>query len=83
MGKALYSVSKEDMANKLALRRHLHLLQLKEGRSVQEHMKALTEIFNELSVIGNNTDDKEIVVYLLARVPDSYEMLVTALESAK
>ena len=43
---------KKTWANKLALRRQLHSLRLKEGQSVQEHVKALTEIFNELSIIG-------------------------------
>ena len=72
---------KKTWANKLALRRRLHSLQLKEGQSVQEHVKALTEVFNELSVIGDNIDDEDRVVYLLASLPDSYEMLVTALEA--
>ena len=72
---------KKTWANKLALRRRLHLLQLKEGQSVQEHVQALTEIFNELSIIGDNIDDEDRVVYLLASLPDSYEMLVTALEA--
>ena len=44
-------------------------------------MKALTEIFNELSVVGDNISDEDRVVYLLASLPDSYEMLVTALEA--
>ena len=44
-------------------------------------MKALTEIFNELTVIGDNIDDEDRVIYLLASLPDSYEMLVTDLEA--
>ena len=72
---------KKTWANKLALRRRLHSLQLKEGQSVQEHVKALTEIFNELSVIGDNIEDEHSVIYLLASLPESYEMLVTALEA--
>ena len=70
-----------EKANKLALRRRLHLLQLKEGQRVQEHVKALTEIFNELSIIGGNVDDEDRVIYLLVSLPDSYKMLVTALEA--
>ena len=65
----------------MALRQQLHPLRLKDGQSVQEHVKALTEIFNELSIIGDNVDDEDRVVYLLASLPDSYEMLVTALEA--
>ena len=74
---------KKTRANKLALRRCLHSLRLREGQSIQEHVKAITEIFNELSVIGDNVDDEDRVVYLLASLPDSYEMLVTALEANK
>ena len=75
---------KKMWANKLALRQCLYLLQAKEGQIVHEHVKTLTEIFNELSVLlyfGDNIDDKDKVVYLLASLPDSYEMLVTALEA--
>ena len=35
---------KRTWANKLVLRRKLHSLRLKEGDSVQEHIKAMTEI---------------------------------------
>ena len=73
---------KKTWANKLALHRRLHLLRLK-GQSVQDHIKAITEIFNELSVIGDKINDEDRVVYLLASLSDSYEMLVTALEAKK
>lgn len=65
---------KATWANKLALRRRLHTLRLKDGENVQEHIRAMTEIFNELSVIGDK-------LYLLASLPDSFNMLVTALEA--
>ena len=64
-------------ANKLALRRRLHSLWLKEGER-----KAITEIFNELSMIGDNIQDEDRVIYLLASLPDSFDMLVTALEAS-
>lgn len=72
---------KATWANKLALRRRLHSLRLKDGESVHEHVKAITEIFNELAVIGDNVDEEDRVVYLLASLPDCYDMLVTALEA--
>ena len=67
-------------ANRLALRRRLHSLKLKEGQSVQEHVK-MTEIFNELAIIGDNISDEDRVVYLLASLPESFDVLVTALEA--
>ena len=41
---------KKTWANRLELRRKLYSLRLKEGAPVQEHIKKMTEIFNELSV---------------------------------
>ena len=41
----------------------------------------MTEIFNELSVVGDKISEEDRVVHLLASLPDSFSMLVTALES--
>ena len=41
----------------------------------------MTEIFNELSVIGAEMNEEDRVVHLLASLPDSYSTLVTALEA--
>ena len=68
---------KKTWANKLYLRRRLHSLQLKDGDSVQEHIKAMTEIFDSLSIVGDPIDDEDRVVHLLASLPDSYNVLVT------
>ena len=58
-------------ANKLQLRRRLHSCSLKDGDSVQEHIKTMTEIFNELSVIGDQISEEDRVVYLLTSLLDS------------
>ena len=52
----------------LPLRRKLFLLQLKEGGSVSEHIKAMTEA---LAVIGDMVTEEDRVVYLLASLPCS------------
>ena len=72
---------KKTWANKLALRRRLHSLQLRDGESVQDHIKAITEVFNELAIVGDAIDEEDRVVYLLASLPDSFNTLVTALEA--
>ena len=68
-------------ANKLSLRRRLHSLHLKDGDSVQDHIKAMTELFNELAVVGDEIQEEDRVVYLLASLPESFNTLVTALEA--
>ena len=72
---------KRTWANKLQLRRKLISLRLKEGNSVQKDIKAMTAIFNGLSVIGDPISDEDRVVHLLASLPESYNVLVTALEA--
>ena len=69
-------------ANKLELKRKLFSLRLAEGGSVQDHIKLMTEICDELSAIGERVSDEDRVVYLLASLPDSYSVLVTALEAS-
>ena len=72
---------KKTWANKLELRRKLYSLRLKDGESVQKHIKAMTEIFDGLSVIGDPVEEEDRVVHLLASLPESFGMLVTALEA--
>ena len=72
---------KKTWANKLELRRKLYSLRLKGGSSVQEHLKSMTEIFDALSVIGDPVSEEDRVVHLLASLPESYSVLVTALEA--
>ena len=69
-------------ANKLELKRKLFSLQLAEEGSVQEHVKLMTEICEELSVIGVAISEEDRVVYLLASLPESYNVFVTALEAS-
>lgn len=73
---------KKSWANKLELRRKLYSLRLKEGESVQKHIKSMTETFESLSVIGDPVSDEDRVVYLLASLPESFTMLVTAFEAS-
>ena len=72
---------KKTWANKLHLRKRLYSMRLKEGGSVQEHIKTMTETFNALTVIGDKITEEDRMVHLLASLPDSYCVLVTALEA--
>lgn len=72
---------KKSWANKLELRRKLYSTKLKDGDCVQKHIKNMTEIFNELAVIGDPIKDEDRVLHLLATLSPSYDMLVTALQT--
>ena len=72
---------KRTWVNKLGLRRRLYSLKLKEGDGVQEHIRQMTEIFEELAVISDPVNEEDRVVHLLASLLESYNMLVTALKA--
>ena len=72
---------KKTWATRLDLRRKLHSLQLKDGQSAQAHIKVMTELFDSLAVAGEDVSEEDRVVYLLASLPESYNVLVTALEA--
>ena len=70
-------------ANKLSLRRKLYNTRLEAGGSVKDHIRDLTEIFNEMAVVGDPVEEDDRVVHLLASLPEDYNMLVTALEASE
>ena len=68
--------------NKLDLKQKLFSMRLREGGSVQDHIKYMIEMCDELSVIGEAISEEALVVYLLASLPANYSVLVTALETS-
>ena len=48
---------KKTWANKLSLRRKLNSLKLKDQEPVQDYIKAMIEVFDELAVIGDAIDN--------------------------
>ena len=74
-------LARQTWANKLELRRRLYATRLQDGVSVQQHIKEMTELFESLAVIGDAITEEDRVVHLLVSLPDSFDMLVTALEA--
>ena len=70
------------LADQLSLRQHLNNLRLNEGNSLSCYIKAMTEIFIESAVIGVPIDKEDKAVTLLASLPETYNVLVTALEAS-
>ena len=48
---------------------------------MKEHIKKMTEVFGELAVIAEPVSEEDKVVHLLGSLPDTYDVLVTVLES--
>ena len=72
---------KKTWANKLRLRKKLYKMELKPQDDLNAHLKEFIELFDAMAVIGDPVDDEDKVINLLASLPDSYDTIVTALES--
>ena len=72
---------KKTWANKLSLRKRLHALRLSPDGNIHDLLKNFTEIFNDLAILGDVVEEEAKVIHLLASIPESYNTLVTALES--
>ena len=68
-------------SSKLQLRRKLYALKMKEGEPINAHIKAMSKIFGALVAIGDAVSEEDRVVHVLASLPDSCNVLVTALEA--
>ena len=49
-------------------------MRLQDGESVQEHIRKLTELFEELAVIGDPMKEEDQVVHLLASLPEFFSV---------
>ena len=72
---------KKSWANKLCLRKMLFTMKLSDSVSMTKYIKKMNEIFNELAVIAEPVSDEDKVVYLVTGLPESYDVLVTALKN--
>ena len=72
---------KKTWSNKFRLKKRLFNLKLEAGGELQAHLKTLTEIFEELAVVGDPVKDEDRVITLLSSLPDKFSTLVTALEA--
>ena len=83
MEKAGWSVSKENVSQQgdTKIRKKLFTMKLTDCGSMRVYIKRMTEIFDELAVVAEVVTDEDKVVYLLAGLPESYDVFVTILES--
>ena len=54
---------KKTLVNKLELRCKFHSLWLRDGNSIQQHIKEITELFEGLSVVGDAVSEEDRAVF--------------------
>ena len=72
---------KNTLANKLLLKNQYFQMEMKEGSSIETHMKEMKELADRLAALGAAVLEEDQVVTLLGSLPPSYQMLVTTLEA--
>lgn len=69
------------LANKLFLKKQYFRTEMKEGISIEKHLKHMKELTDRLAAIGAPSSEEDQVVTLLGSLPKSYSTPVTALEA--
>jgi len=72
---------RETLANKLFLKKKYFRKEMKEGMSMEAHLKEMKELTDKLASIGAAISEEDQVVTLLGSLPPSYSTIVTALEA--
>ena len=69
------------LANKLFLKKKYFRTEMKDGTSMEAHLKHTKEITDNLAAIGSPINEEDQVVTLLGSLPQSFSTIVTALEA--
>ncbi|KAG3058277.1 hypothetical protein PI125_g25259 [Phytophthora idaei] len=72
---------KRSLANKLFLRRRFFTTMMEEGDDVLEHINKVKTLAEQLDAVGAPVSEDDLVITLLASLSESYQFLITALES--
>ena len=72
---------RDTLANKLLLKKQYFRAEMKDGTSVERHLKQMKELTDRLAAIGAPIAEEDQVVTLLGSLPKSYSTFVTAVEA--
>lgn len=74
---------RKGVANRMYLHRQLLTLKMSEGANLQEHFLTFDKIIRELKSSGAKMEEEDVVCHLLLTLPESFDSVVTALETMK
>ncbi|KAF1316242.1 Integrase catalytic core protein, partial [Globisporangium splendens] len=72
---------KKSLANKLFLRRRFFTTMMEDGDDVLQHINKLKTLAEQLDAVGAPVSEEDLVITLLGSLSESYQFLITALES--
>ena len=74
---------RDTLANKMYLKKRYFRSVMSNTTSVEQHLKYMKDLTNQLAAIKAPISEEDQVVTLLGSLPDSYSTIVTALETQK
>lgn len=74
---------RSSLVNKIHVLRQLLRLQLEEGGNMADHIASVMELSQRLEAMGDTLNGFWLVAILLSSLPQSYDVLIIALESRK
>ena len=74
---------RDTLANRIYLKKQYFRAVMKDGESMEAHLKRMKDIVNKLSAIKVDISEEDQVVTLLESLPETYATVVTALEAQK
>lgn len=74
---------RKGVSNRMFLRRKLLSLKMKENDNLEHHLLEFDKILRSLKAVGANMEEEDIICQLLLSLPESYESVITALETMK
>ncbi len=72
---------KSCLSTKVSVLKRICRLELREGGDMEQHLFKLEELFDKLAAAGKELDEDFKVAIMLSSLPDSYDVLTTALEA--
>ena len=69
------------LANRLFLRRRFFTISMAGGEAVLEYVNRVKELAGQLEAINAGLEEEDVVMTLLCGLPESYNSLITSLES--
>ncbi|KAG6623463.1 Copia proteinlike [Phytophthora cinnamomi] len=72
---------KKSLANMLFLRRRFFTTMMEEGDDALEHINKIKTLTEQLDAVGAPVSEDDLVITLLASLSESYQFLITVLES--
>jgi hypothetical protein len=74
---------RKSLSTKLRLLRKLMKMKLPEGGKMPDHLNAIGSLIDELEDVGETLSNHLSVALILASLPESYDNLITTLETSK